>query len=81
MLNKKPENYEVSKQMECDHWVEPKIVVEILADEITKSQCTQVGLLCGFPRLVSWREKKPTDITSMKELERMFKLQKTGGDY
>ena len=22
---KKPENFEVSKQMECDHWVEPKL--------------------------------------------------------
>ena len=81
VLNKKPENYEVSKQMECDHWVEPKIVVEILADEITKSPMHTSRFALRFPRLVSWREKKPTDITSMKELERMFKLQKTGGDY
>src|SRR3989344_7904724 len=29
VFNKKPENYEVSKVMNCDYWVEPKIVVEV----------------------------------------------------
>ena len=81
MLNKKPESYEVSKVMNCDYWVEPKIVVEVLADEITKSPMHTSKFALRFPRLVSWREKKPTDATSMKELEKMFKLQQTGGDY
>jgi len=80
-VESKPENYEVSKQMECNYWVEPKIVVEVLADEITKSPMHTSKFALRFPRLVSWREKKPTDATSMKELEKMFKLQKTGGDY
>ena len=81
VFNKKPENYEISKQMDCDYWVEPKVVVELLADEITRSPMHTSGYALRFPRLVSWREKLPTDITSMKELEKMFKLQKIGGDY
>ena len=80
VFNKKPENYEISKQMDCDYWVEPKVVVELLADEITRSPMHTSGYALRFPRLVSWREKLPTDITSMKELEKMFKLQKIGGD-
>ena len=56
-------------------------MVEVLADEITKSPMHTSRFALRFPRLVSWREKKPTDATSMKELEKMFKLQKTGGDY
>lgn len=76
----KPDNYEIQNQMKCDYWVEPKIVVELLADEITKSPMHTSGYALRFPRLVSWREKQPTDVTSTKELEKMFKLQKTGGD-
>lgn len=74
----KPEIYEVSKQMECDHWVEPRLVVEILADEITKSPMHTSNFALRFPRLVSFREKQPTDATSMHELESMFKLQEKG---
>jgi DNA ligase-1 len=76
MINKKPENYNVQNQMKCDHWVEPKVVVELLADEITKSPMHTSGYALRFPRLVSFREKMPTDATSMKELEKMVKLQK-----
>ena len=36
-VQKKPKNYDVDKMMGCDVWVEPKIVVEIRADEITRS--------------------------------------------
>ena len=70
----KPENYEVSKQMNCDHWVGPKIVVEILADEITKSPMHTSGYALRFPRLVSFREKKPEDSTTFAELKKMFEL-------
>lgn len=74
-VQNKPENYEVTKQMECDFWVQPKIVVEILADEITKSPMHTSGLALRFPRLVSFREKKPEDATSMKELQKLFEMQ------
>lgn len=74
----KPNSFDVSKAMNCDHWVEPKIVVEILADEITKSPMHTSNYALRFPRLVSFREKKPTDATTMQELEKMFKLQQMG---
>ncbi len=72
----KPENFDVTKQMACDVWVKPKIVVEILADEITKSPMHSSGWALRFPRLVSFREKQPEDTTSIEELNRLFKLQK-----
>lgn len=74
----KPQNYQVSKQMECDFWVEPKIVVEILADEITKSPMHTSGYALRFPRLVTFREKKPEDATTVAELKKMVKLQEEG---
>ena len=75
---KKPENYNVKKEMECDVWVEPKVVVEIKADEITKSDLHTAanGLSLRFPRLISFREDKdPQETTSVSEILRMFKLQ------
>ena len=72
----KPESFDVSKSMEVDVWCKPKIVVEILADEITKSPMHTSGLALRFPRLVSFREKKPEDATSIGELNRLFMLQK-----
>ena len=44
--------------MECDHWVEPKLVVEILADEITKSPMHTSNYALRFPRLVSFPRKE-----------------------
>ncbi len=40
---KKPARYEIDKMMECDVWVTPKIVVEIKADEITRSPVHTAG--------------------------------------
>ncbi len=46
-IDKKPKNYSVDKMMECDVWVEPKIVVEIRADEITRSPVHTAGRVMG----------------------------------
>lgn len=73
----KPAEFDVRKEMYVDVWSEPKIVVEIQADEITKSPMHASGYALRFPRLVSWREKKPTDATSLKELLRLFGMQKS----
>ena len=73
----KLDSYEVTKQMECDVWVEPKIVVEIKCDEITKSPMHTAGYALRFPRLVEFREMKVEDIASEKEIERLYKLQET----
>jgi len=40
---KTPPQYEVDKAMKCDVWIDPKIVVEIKADEVTRSATHTAG--------------------------------------
>ena len=69
-----------------DAWLEPSIVVEVLADEITPSprhtagmSGDQPGFALRFPRIVSIRtEKKPEDATSVREIREMFEQQRPG---
>lgn len=72
----KQENYDVDKMMECDIWLKPEIVVEIKADEITKSPVHTAGLALRFPRLERFRDdKKAEDATSIAEVKKMFSAQ------
>lgn len=74
--NTKPNNYIVDKQMDVDVWIAPAIVVEIKADEISQSPVHTAGLALRFPRLERFRDdKRPEDITTLHELEKMFKRQ------
>ncbi|VVA43584.1 putative DNA ligase [Candidatus Roizmanbacteria bacterium] len=71
-LKDKPINYSVDKAMNCDVWISPAIVVEIKADEITKSPTHTAGLALRFPRLEKFRDdKKPEDVTTLEELQHM----------
>ena len=75
-IKPKPNNYFINKLMDCDIWVEPKIVVEIKADEISKSPVHTAGLALRFPRLERFRDdKKPEESTTLNELEKMFQNQ------
>ena len=74
----------VSSLIEPSVWVEPQIVIEVLADEITRSPNHTAGKVGGepgyalrFPRLVSFRErdKKPEDATTVQELIEMYQSQ------
>ncbi len=65
-------------------WLEPEIVIEVLADEITRSPIHTAGKVGGepgyalrFPRLVAFREKdkKPEDATTVEELLEMYESQ------
>jgi len=77
-VKEKPKGYVVDKNLEPDVWVEPKMVVEILADEITKSPIHSFALALRFPRLVKFRDDKQVgQATSKQELERLFKLQQS----
>jgi DNA ligase 1 len=67
-----------------DAWLEPAIVVEVLADEITPSPRHTAGMAEGrpgfalrFPRIVSFRtaDKKPEDATTVREVREMFEQQ------
>jgi len=71
-IKNKPENYLVDKMAECDVWISPKIVVEIKADEITKSPTHTAGLALRFPRLERFRDdKNPENVTTLEELQHM----------
>lgn len=73
----KPKDYEVSKDLYPDFWVEPQEVVELAADEITISPKHTAGMALRFPRLVRFRDDKNADqATTLSELKEIFKLQK-----
>lgn len=80
-VKQKPAN--VDALIDADVWVTPKYVVEINADEITKSPVHTAGMngkegfALRFPRLVKLREdKKPEQATSEKEIEELFAMQR-----
>lgn len=74
----------VESLIEPSVWVEPKIVVEILADEITRSPIhtagkvdSDPGYALRFPRLIRFREedKSAEDATTVEELVKLFNQQ------
>ena len=74
----------VSSLIEPSVWLEPKIVIEVLADEITRSPIhtagkvgEEPGYALRFPRLVAFREKDktPEDATTVEELIEMYESQ------
>ncbi len=71
-MEKRPARVDVSREMEPDVWLEPTIVVEVLAAEITKSPYHTLGLALRFPRFVRFREdKKAEQATTTKEIKEM----------
>lgn len=58
-------------------WIKPEIVIEVLADEITKSPNHTAGLALRFPRLIRFREddKQAEDATTVDELNKLYLLQ------
>ena len=76
----KPKN--VSSELEPDIWVEPKLVMEIVATEITQSPIHMVTdedgnrLALRFPRFTGrYRDDKdPYDITTVQEIRELKKL-------
>lgn len=73
----KPKDYFVEGNLKADVWVDPSVVVEVAADELTKSPSHSGGLALRFPRLVKFRnDKKPEQSTTWKEVETIAKLSK-----
>ncbi len=58
IVEKKPVSYEIDKLMTCDVWITPEIIVEIKADEITRSPVHTAG-----------RVMKPSKSGSSEEVE------------
>ncbi len=74
----------VSSLIEPSVWVEPQLVLEVLADEITRSPIhtagkvgAEPGYALRFPRLISFREadKNPEDATTVQELIELYQSQ------
>ena len=76
---KRPKQYEeIDKTLEPDVWIHPSMVVEIAADDITKSPIHGALFALRFPRLVRIRTDKSVDqITTTKELEAMYHNQES----
>src|SRR3989344_7336317 len=80
-VSKKPAR--VNSKVEPAFWVEPKVVLEIYADEITKSPIhtageeNGIGYALRFPRLVKFREadKRAEDATTVDEVKKLYKNQ------
>jgi DNA ligase-1 len=75
----------VDSRLIPDVWVEPKYVVTVLADEITRSPIHTAGLddlgrglALRFPRVVGFvrDDKSAEDATTAREIEEMFALQR-----
>jgi DNA ligase-1 len=80
--SKKPARVDCS--LEPDVWVSPHYVIEVIADEITKSPVHTAakkkgkdGLALRFPRMLKLRlDKKPEEATTVTEVVKMFNAQK-----
>jgi DNA ligase-1 len=75
----------VESLLEPDVWVEPRYVVTVLADEITKSPVhtcgkrdDEPGYALRFPRVVGWirEDKRPEDANTVREILEMYEMQK-----
>jgi DNA ligase-1 len=80
----KPAQLVCSDIVKPDVWVEPAIVVEVAADEITRSpvhtaarnEVDGYGLALRFPRAVAMRsDKNAHDATTVKEVQELFNQQ------
>ena len=74
----------VSSRIEPSGWVEPQVVIEVLADEVTRSPMHTCGMRDGelgyalrFPRLISFRsaDKRPEDATTVHEIISLYTQQ------
>ncbi|PIT85487.1 DNA ligase, partial [Candidatus Micrarchaeota archaeon CG10_big_fil_rev_8_21_14_0_10_59_7] len=82
-ISSKQKPAEVDSLLTPDVWVKPRVVVEVKADEITRSpvhKCAwkdNEGLALRFPRLMRVRtDKGADDATTEKEVVELYELQK-----
>jgi DNA ligase-1 len=84
-LKKKPKSLDSVFEPEPDVWCEPRYVVEVAADEVTRSpqhtcgrEGDEPGYALRFPRIVGWvrEDRRPEDATTVREIVELFRMQK-----
>ena len=81
-VKQKPKDVRVVDILTPDVWVSPVYVITVDADEITRNisgtnASIGNGLSLRFPRLIDFgRDKSPEDITTVRELSDMYRIQK-----
>jgi len=76
LLLQVPAVYDIPKALLPDVIVEPSIVIEIAADEVTQSPLHTAKQALRFPRLITIRtDKNPQEATTTSELEQLKQLQ------
>ena len=74
----------VDSQLTPDVWVEPQVVIEIQADEITRSPfhtagrgADELGYALRFPRVIGFvrEDKRPEDATTVAEIVSLYERQ------
>jgi DNA ligase 1 len=86
-VDKKPTSVVCAKELTPDVWINPGIVCEVYADEITRSPIhaagkteKESGLALRFPRFINYREDKgATEATTSEEVKHMFKKSRKSG--
>lgn len=82
-VQKRPVNVDCAKELYPDVWISPEIVCLVRADEITRSPLHRAGayndesgFALRFPRIMGYRpDKSASEATTVKELEKLFKMQ------
>lgn len=70
--DKQPAVYSVSKDLVPDVWLEPQLVTEIAADEVTRSPNHTAGIALRFPRLIKIRDDKGwQDATTVEDVKQI----------
>ena len=73
----RPKEYDVDKNLQPDIWCQPAIVVEVEADNVTRSPIHTAGLALRFPRLVRFRDDKNVgEITTVEEIKKLGEMEK-----
>lgn len=82
-LSDRPSDVATAQEHAPDVWVEPRVVVAIRADELTRSPLHRAGKIADapgyalrFPRIMEHRfDKSARDSTTVKEVVRLYELQ------
>lgn len=73
VVNKRPKNVVIEKDLKPDVWIDPNYVFTVEADEVTRRKDSKQFSL-RFPRLVEWeRDKSVTEATTSEELKSFYR--------